>query len=342
MLVVLGDIHFSSAKDYFVAAGEAFLKWFKTWHHNHEDNELLLLGDLAHSSVNSGIAIDFMEKLWQYSQFSRIHIIPGNHDIKRCDGVDQLAYEFLRNKPDIKIYDRMQLACIQGMSVLLMPHYIPKPGEPPMLESYSRAYELYADTYDIVAGHFMEESMAFGTSDAVFNFSKIKARHVCLGHLHTRSNPSIYVGSVFPNRVNENDRTRAAVLFEDGNRAEELLPTFCEFITVQYPDELRTTDALVPVYTFTNCASEKLIKLRYGDVFVRKVVQGLDIPKKSELVTGRSDTQGLDVAELFNSFMKTQDPPLDRRVASICMTSLKTATNLAYGSRNPSETVLQA
>jgi calcineurin-like phosphoesterase family protein len=342
LLAILGDIHFSSSKDYFVATAEAFLAWFKTWDKNNEDNELLLLGDLVHSSVNGGVVVEFVERLWIYSQFNRIHIIPGNHDVKRRDGLDQLAYEFLRHKDDVTIYDRITSVEIQGMNVLMMPHYIPLPGEPPMLEYYSRAHELFPDEYDLVVGHFMEESLAFGTSDAVFNLGKLNASHICLGHLHTRSNPEIYVGSVYPNRTNENDSSRAAILFEAGRRFEEPLPVFCEFLTVQHPEPLPETKALVPIYTITNVASEKLAKLRYGDIFIRKVVQGMSIPGKSEMTLGRSEfAQALNVSELFNGFMRAQEPPMERRVASICLSSLKDTTNLEYGSRNPRETVLQ-
>lgn len=348
MLVVLGDIHFSSSRDYFVAVSEAFLKWFKDWQHNTSGNELLLLGDIVHSSVNSGIVIDFVERMWKSSNFDCIHIIPGNHDLKRVDGVDQLAYEFLRNKPDVRLYDRAVVANIQGLSVLLMPHYIPKANEPLMLDYYSHAYEYFTAEYDLVAGHFMEEGMSFGTTDAVFNLHKLNTKHICLGHLHTRANPEIYVGSVYPNRTNENDYSRAAVLFEKDamglvTRREELLPTFCEFITVQYPEELPTTKALVPIYTITNCVGERLVKLKYGDVFIRKVMQGLDIPKKTELSVERSaSAQSLNARELFDKFMRSQEPPLDRRVATLCLSSLETPTNLEYGSRNPSEAVLQA
>lgn len=343
MLVVLGDIHFSSSKNYFVAAGEKFLSWFQQWELNDKDNELLLLGDLVHSSVNGGVVIEFVERMARYSRFNKIHIIPGNHDLKRRDGIDQLAYEFLRHNDDVVIYDRITEASIQGMNVLLMPHYIPRPGEPPMLEYYSRAYERFTGDYDLVVGHFMEEKLSFGISDAVFNLDKLHTKHLCLGHLHTRTDPNIYVGSVYPNRTNENDPRRAAILFDRGIRSEQLLPVFCEFQTVQYPNELPDTKALVPIYTITNCTSESLVRHRYGNIFIRKIVRGLDIPSKTEFSPGRRDGgQALDVCEMFTRFMKTQEPPLDRRVAGICLSSLKPATNLEYDSRNPSEAVLQA
>lgn len=343
MLVVLGDIHFSSARPYSVATCEAFLDWFKDWELNNADNALLLLGDLVHSSVNGGLVIEFVERLWRYSRFDEIHIIPGNHDIKRRDGIDQLAYEFLRNHDGVYIYDRATVAHIQKLSVVMLPHYIPGPHELGMIEHYSNAWNYFTDEYDLVVGHFMEESMSFGTSDAVLNLRKLRTRHICLGHVHTRTNPEIYVGSVFPNRTNENDNSRAAVCFDSsGNRSEYPLPVFCEYITVQYPNDLPRTNALVPIYTITNCTNEQIARLRYGDIHIRKLVRGLDIASKSEYSTGNAELTQLDTAKLFQDFLKAQDPPLPRAVAAICSTSLKNTTNLAYGNRDTTEALLQA
>jgi len=332
MICILGDIHFSSAKDYFAAIGNAMLGWFRDWKFNKKGNELLLVGDIVHSSVNGGIVIDFVERLYQYSSFDRIHIIPGNHDLKRRDGVIQLAYEFLRNKDRVSIYDRMTAANIQGHSVLMLPHYIPGANEPSMNEAYSKLHLTQKGPYTLAVGHFMEESMSFGMTDTVRNLDKLNTKHLCLGHLHIRSNPEIYIGSMYANKINEGDPRRAAwIIDETGNRQEDLLPVFCDYLTAKYPDPLPSTQACVPVYTITNCVNEKLARALYGDIYIRKIIQQLAIPERNKDDASDESAVSLDPLELFKDFMKTTPTPLDRRVATLCLASLKTsATNLGY------------
>ena len=103
MIAILGDIHFSSSKDYFIATCESFLSWFKSWKVNSSENSLILAGDIVQSSINGGIVIDFLERFYTYSRFKEIHIVVGNHDCKISDGRSQLAYEFYKNNPDVQI-----------------------------------------------------------------------------------------------------------------------------------------------------------------------------------------------------------------------------------------------
>jgi len=337
-IAVLGDIHFASSKPYYVEVAEAFLRWFADWKENKAGNELILAGDVVHSSVNGGLVIDFVERMCKQSRFDRIHIVVGNHDVKFRDGANQLAYEFLRQKPFVSIYDRATVVDIQGEKVLMLPHYLPGPAEPLMRDAYSNAYRTFPDAYLLAVGHFMEESQAFGAGDAIVNLDKLNAKHIILGHLHIRANPEIYIGSVYANKSNENDSRRAAIIFENGLRREEKLPVFCEFLDVFYPNKLPPSGALVKVYTLYGCTSETLAKATYGSIHIRKHVQSL---AGKEVNTTRSDApKDLDVHQLFADFLKSSPVPIDRRVASICGASLKNATNLEYGNRNPVQTIL--
>lgn len=341
MIVILGDLHFSSAKDYFIAVGNAILEWFEAWAYNKAGNELILAGDIVHSSVNGGLVISMVEKLICSSRFDKVHIVVGNHDVKRRDGCVQLAYEFLRDRPNVVIYDRATVASIQGKKVLMLPHFMPELAEKSMPEQYSAISDTFKDRYDLTVGHFMEETMSFGASDAIKNISKLNTKHLCLGHLHTRSDPRIYIGSVYANKVNEADSTRAAwIIDETGQRSEDPLPTFCEYISVRYPDEPAKVTAKVVAYTISNCTSERLARRRYGEaIFIRKLINTLSTSassQSSELEA--ADT--LDPSQLFREFVKARPESLDRRVATLCASLLKKPTNLGYDNGNSSPKIL--
>lgn len=344
MIAILGDIHFSSSRDYLIAVSNEILNWFRSWKYNTPGNELILAGDVVHSAVNGGLVIDMVEQLVSDSKFDAIHIIPGNHDLKRKDGVVQLAYEFLRERPNIYIYDKAAEAEIQGLRVLFLPHYIPASAtEPSMTESYSNIYKNQVKDYDIVVGHFMEESVSFGALDAIKNISKIRTKHLCLGHLHIRSNPNIYIGSVYANKSTEEDSTRAAwIIDEKGNKYEDKLPVFCEYITVRYPEELPPSNAKVRALTIANCTNERLARMKYGEsVFIRKLVHSLDVNAKKDFDYYLSDeSYELRPDELFKEFIRTRGSVIDRNVATLCITLLKKSTNLVYGDGNSSSALL--
>lgn len=295
-----------------------------------------------HSAVNGGVVIDFVERFVNSSRFDRIHIVVGNHDIKRRDGIVQLAYEFLRDRPKVRIYDRPTSVTIQDKLCLMLPHYIAEGAELPMIENYSSLYKRYREKFDIVVGHFMEESMSFGMTDTIRNIDKLSYKHLCLGHLHIRTNPEIYIGSVYANKINEGDDSRAAWIIAD-TKTEERLPVFCDYFTVRYPEALPATNAKVPVYTITNCPSEKLARLQYGNIAIRKVIQQLSIPNREGSLEDDSATKNLDPELMFKEFMRLTPTPLDRRVAALCLSLLKNATNLGYdNNRDPGPAILQA
>ncbi len=342
MIAILGDLHFSSAKDYFIATAMAILVWFKSWSYNKKGNELILAGDVVHSSVNGGLVISMVESLITNSRFDHIHIVVGNHDVKRRDGVAQLAYEYLRDRKNVTIYDRPTETTIQGKRVLMLPHFITDPGERTMSEQYSDLYKTFEGPYDLTVGHFMEETMSFGAADAIKNVSKLSTKHLCLGHLHTRSDPRIYIGSVYANKINEADDRRAAwIIDETGTKHEDPLPLFCDYVTVRYPEPPSSSDAKVVAYTITNCTSERLARRRYGEeIYIRKLINTLT--DKATDASEASSLQSMDPETMFKEFVRSRPESLDRRVATLCISLLKKSTNLEYDSRNNSPELLQA
>lgn len=332
MLVVLGDIHFRDDRKYWRDVCEAFLLWFRGWSKNDPSNDLILAGDLVETSVLSGTVVDYLAKLLDYSRFRSVHICVGNHDRKKINNRDQLAYEFYRNRKDVSVYDEPAETDIGPFHVLFLPYYLGVDYDGlSMHDKYSRLAEdpHFSNRYDLAVGHFAGEECAFpGNVDYAENLGSIGARHFVLGHIHTRSaNPERYLGSVFANRRSENDPTRCAVLIrEDGSREDETLPVFSEFLNVRYPDPLPPSDAAVPIYTVANCSSEQLVAMKYGDIAVRAVVGGEAeaIPKRWVAVERQfGSIRDMDPGRLFSAFCGEQSPPLPPEVVSDCLRLLK-------------------
>lgn len=326
MICILGDVHFNSSKDYYIHIGNAFIDWFANWIHNNSANVLILAGDLVNTSVNGGIVIDQLERLILASKFKSIYLVVGNHDVKKKDGVEQLAYKFLAQKPNIHIIERLSLQQIEGANVLLLPHYLPEANEPTMVDYYSNLHKTIHNDILLTVGHFSDEQYTFGT-DGVRNLEKLKTKYICLGHIHTRVNPKRYIGSVYTTRLGEHDNTRAAWLLDTATKQMlyDPLPTFSEFLSAEYPNPLPETKAIVPIYTITNCASEQLARMQYGNIFIRKVLRGSDLKKvTSDHTEVSKNVQNMDIPAMFTEFLRTYPVPLDRSVASICSKLLST------------------
>lgn len=328
MIAILGDIHFRDDQKYWIEIGIKFLDWFKNWKFNNKDNDLILAGDLVETSVLSGTVVDYLEKLIEYSNFNSIHICVGNHDKKKINGRDQIAYEFYKNKPNVYLYEEATEVTIKNKKVLILPYFLGTNYDNlSMHDYYSNIYKdkHFSNDYDIVVGHFCGEDQVFpGNNDYVENLDKINTKHLILGHIHTRYvNPTRYIGSVFANKKSENDYTRSAIIIKDDNsREEDLLPVFNEFVSVIYPEELPSTKALVPIYSILNCSSETIAFVKYGGIFIKKVTNELTdfiAKRKTTLDRQFNSIKDIDVKELFKSFCKEQTPPVSSEIEKECL-----------------------
>ena len=322
MVVLLGDLHLSSSKDYFREISENIIDWLIGWEYNSPDNDLVFLGDLVDSAVNGGLVINWLEKMFAGLKFRSIHIVRGNHDYKKVDGLEQLAYEFLKSNtyPTVKIYEELTEVTIDGLKFLMMPHYSKTPDKPSMVQLYSKVYKTHKGPYDVVVGHFSDEKFPFG-GDSVPEIDKINSTIICLGHIHTRIDPEMYIGSVYPCKVSETNVNRAAwILDPSGDKTEVPLPKFAEYYHVRYPSDLPETDALVPIYSIYG-ANEQVALSKYGNIYIRKTISSLE-EKKSEALDSEIDIGDLDQKALFREFVKVRATPMDRRVYTKCLSML--------------------
>ena len=335
MICILGDIHFNSSKDYYRDICEAFLGWYRDWKYNKNTNTLILAGDLVESAANAGIVIDWLTRLLDYSQFNHIYVCVGNHDKKIISGVPQLAYEFYKSRDNVTVLESIAHINIEGAEVLFLPYYsgVNASGLS-MHDLYSELYKTdkYSRHFDFVVGHVGGPDALFeGSNDCIDNLDKLDTGRLCFGHIHTRSsNPRRYLGSVYACKKNENDNTRAAWLYDPKTKrwSEDRLPVFSEYVTVSYPEELPSTNAVVPIYTILNCTSTELAKKEYGDIRIRKVVSTpYEITETNDsTMAPASSTRSMSLNDLFRDFVASQPSPLDEMVLKKCE-SLLAATS---------------
>jgi hypothetical protein len=330
MICVLGDLHLRSDKDYFIETCKKFISWFSTWKYNTKGNNLILAGDLVEQAAPGGLTISFLEQFINASRFDSVHICVGNHDEKKINCISQLAYEFLNEKPNVFIYKKATEICIENKKILVLPYYvgINELGLV-MNEYYSSLYKnrAFRGNHDLIVGHFAGEDCSFaGAPDCIQNLDKLKGR-LCLGHIHVRdANPSRYIGSVFACRKNENDSTRAAWILGDDDVIEDRLPMFNEFLTVSYPNPLPSSNALVPIYTISNCGNESTAKSLYGDIFIRKITassEDVSLAKKEFLERQFLSIKDINMLDLFKDFLSSRETPFSTEVVKECNSALE-------------------
>lgn len=330
MICILGDLHLRSDKKYFIDTCNKFLDWFRDWDWNKDSNELILAGDLVEQATPGGITISFLERLVSESKFKKIHICVGNHDDKKINGIQQLAYEFLNYKDNVIIYRTPREVTIDGHSALILPYYVGVNDLGlTMKEYYSNIpnNKKFKNDYDLVVGHFSGSDALFSElPDCIANLDRFSGR-VCLGHIHTRTaNPQRYLGSVFAGRKSENDYTRAAWGLDDNGWQEYPLPLFNEFLTVAYPQDLPKSKALVPIYTILNCGSEDIARQRYGNIYIRRLTLDLvdsSVQKNSDLDRQLGSIKEFNIRELFEEFLKSRSD-ISPDLASKCRGLLNT------------------
>lgn len=332
MIVCLGDIHLRDDKPYYVKTCEAFLDWFEHWELNNPHNSLILTGDLVEKNLLTGKVAMYLERLISTSRFNMIYICVGNHDIKNIQGETQLAYAFFKLKSNVKVYEEATEVTIEGHDVLMMPHFngTNKLGMT-MNDYYSSLYQNkgFKCNYELLVGHFSLGDQIFdSSSDHITDIDKLNARKLCLGHIHTRGiNPEHYIGSVFAGKKGENDYTRSAWVFDGKSWTEERLPVFNEFLQVTYPNELPKSNAMIPIYTVLNCASEAVAKDFYGDIDIRKTTLDLldsSAGKNSEDFDERVNSiRGMNMMDAFTRFLETQNINISENGREECLAILK-------------------
>lgn len=278
-LHVFGDVHFSALNEWNYQAGAKFISWFKTVFIPSVscDDTILFLGDITEKDCNPGDVIDQVAELFMAASnvFKMTYIIMGNHDLKLYKESPQYSIKFINRFNNVKVIKDITDLDINGLKVRCCPH-MRIPGM--SINDYYSKYNW--DDYeeaDITVGHWNKfnpkNKMARGV-----DISNMKSKIFCLGHIHTREDED-YVGSIYPNKDSEMGE-RVYKSFEkignDINVIETKLPTFLDYLKVDYPNKIEdTTDDTIHVYEVNNCRSLTEAQRYYAPKFVNKV----NIPK---------------------------------------------------------------
>lgn len=303
---IAGDPHFSASQPWRKPIGDRFLDWLENEFKPEPNSYFIGLGDNSDDAVNPGSVISQLERFATILQakFKHSYMLVGNHDLKLYKYKPHLAFDFLDQKEGITILkDPAQILNIGGLKVLAMPHYNYRPEYPSMYDYYNNLpSNILNQEYDLMVGHFADETNPM-IHDQYVKTKKIKAKHIALGHIHSRVSDH-YLGSIAPFKVSEDDRdpnipARALWVLNKENdevvKSEIPLPVICKYRFINYPDPLPDTPEPVTVWTVNNCNVETVAKNYYQEasggqkIYIRGVVSKL-MKKDYNKVSTKSDS----------------------------------------------------
>jgi len=320
-----GDVHFYSAKKYFVEAGYHFIDYVNNLKENTAANTAVFLGDLVENFVNDGIVFDQLTKLFEVMRFKHIYVLIGNHDIKHTkSGYEIVAYEFLRERKNVTFLEKPgEIVEIEGSKVLSLPHYNSITGFPPMYDYYSNLPgETLNQHYDYVLGHLTDSTLEVYGKPA--DLTKVKTDKFIFGHIHTRSNER-YIGSVFALNPLQNGNDRAIWVLSDSAIWSEIkMPDFLHFYEVTFPEALpkESSNAVIPVYSIYDCHDESKLESLYGKIHIRQVnvkPKSLNaiLQKEADFKTSAKFSKSGNFNDILNELVRASKGTYDR--GAVCI-----------------------
>lgn len=315
-LVIIGDLHFQDNYVYSPEVCENIIKYLISAPYNTPENTAIFLGDLTESHLNSGMVCDYLIHLFAGLKYKQIIILAGNHDLKKRAGKEVTPFDFLKKDP--RVYISLipgEERTIMNFKCLLLPHFLPTQERP----SLNKFYSSLSGEYDFIFGHVTDETATMIPDGQKADLSKLKGIK-CLGHIHTRISPN-YVGSVSACNIKEIDNNRAIWIFDEyKNKTEKKLPVFLEYANVTYPEEIQRSKSLTQVYTFYG-AGESEIREKYGNIYIRRIIQNMDSNLKSNLSNMASISSfkdAKDIGKLISMWKSSlKEEPSEELIKSI-------------------------
>jgi len=220
----------------------------------------------------------------------------GNHDIKYNDIGTSYPFSFVtlpefieKATSKIEVILEHKMEKLGNKNFLFLPYRLPVDGIGNKL--YSSPIPDYSEKqFDSVFGHFTEESLNSFFGEPI-NISWINTKDRCFGHIHN-SDGKVYLGSIVPNSVSEAGKDRFIKVYDlEGTEQPKLekIPPIFDYSTVNYPDNLPSTNASVTSWTIDNCVDEITARSRYGNIYIRQVLYNNKASYSSEGATMNSD-----------------------------------------------------
>ena len=283
LLWCLGDLHFSTSRDWDSAVFSKFIDWFEKFDFGNKiDCELIQLGDVVERASNLGDTLELVTKFFNIccNKFKTTYIIGGNHDHKTLYEKSQYATQFLPYLGSIKtIYKEEIFTTSNGFEVLALPFR--RVAGKVLDDYYSNELptEFYKAKVHLICGHVaLKEPKTFYGGITI---SKFKPSVRAFGHIHTRNGiyKEDYVGSVVPLKIDEKDtelpRVMRCLNIFDGkvivNDTE--IPQFVQYDYLQFGETPKYTKSsdLVHIYTINNCKNIQQAKTQYPNIYIRGV-----------------------------------------------------------------------
>lgn len=256
-LVEVGDIHLKFRFPMFHAKRD-FLNWLADLEHlNNPNNTLLLTGDVGDYPKMQGVVVGlFYSWLVEQCRFKEVIIVTGNHDKRRGEGN---FLDSFKSISFVTIVEELTARNIDGLKVLLMPHYlVQKKGDRVMREYYGNLSkyrpDIVSEEYDLVCGHFPDETQASG-----IDISDVKGKRLH-GDIHLASEN--YIGTPVINRADEAGKDCQIAVIDCKTKEFSYVdvPQFLDFYAISYDEPLPTMDAKYKMISIEGAPSEQSAK----------------------------------------------------------------------------------
>ena len=306
--ICFGDIHFSSINQWNFEAGEHFIEWFDA-HDFGDPNEIEFgfVGDIAERDTNPGNVVDQIDRLFKLCSKKGKHtyIAIGNHDKKLYHDIEQHSLVFLRKYKNVTVIEKETVIDTEnGFKILFLPW---QRIQGQTLHEYydSLGDEWTSPHYDALVGHWqIKEDSGPAWQQVGVDISRFDATCMCIGHIHNRVRDE-YIGSVFPNNIDEYDPNRARgykVLNEDRTVTFEELPEFLKYQTIDLGDTpAEPAKECAVVYTVKNCVSELEAQEKYLNLLNRGIERETLLGKDAVDVSTES-VSNMTVTEPFEAY----------------------------------------
>lgn len=295
-LICIGDLHLKN-KEPFLSTSQDFLNWLIE---NHNDNEMILLGDVFDSSAPVWevykIFKDFLLK-----RKNMTYLIKGNHDDSKMKGDSLSSFDLFDN---VKVFEIKETIQIQSYNCLILP----------FTHDY-KSYEELEGKCDFIFTHITPTECQFANEG--IEFPKLKGLFIH-GHTHMQkdfvdkfANQHCVLGTPYETRHLENQNHRLLKI-KEGKVETIQVPFFFTHETINYGDEPTNNKNILNV---KNAPNRKLVYEKYRNYYIRE--NGIELLRtESTQEDFKKEFEKSNILDKFKMYAK--DKGLSQEVLECC------------------------